>query len=66
MPAKKKHIYQEVEKLAALCKESCTFLWDNPEVGGTEKKSVEYMRNMLSNAGFAITSHEKLQTAFCA
>ena len=34
MPTKKKHIYQEVDKLASLNKDVCTYLWDNPEVGG--------------------------------
>ena len=66
MPAKKKQIYQEVEKLAPLCKSACTFLWDNPEVGGTEVKSAEYMRNLLRDAGFAIVNEEMLPHAFYA
>lgn len=66
MPAKKKHIYQEVEKLAGLCKTTGTYLWDNPEVGGTEKKSADYMRGVLRDAGFAIVNEEKLDTAFYA
>ena len=44
MPNKKKHVYQEVEKLANLNKDICTYLWDNPELGGTETKSSAYMR----------------------
>ncbi len=66
MPAKKKQIYQEVEKLAELNKKTCTFLWENPEVGGTEKKSADYMRNLMRDAGFTITNEEKLEHAFCA
>ncbi len=66
MPTKKKHVYQEVEKLADLCKSTCTFLWDNPEVGGTESKSAEYMRNLLRSEGFAIVNEEKLEHAFYA
>lgn len=66
MPAKKKQIYQEVEKLAGLSKSICTFLWDNPEVGGTEKKSADYMRELLRNEGFAIVNEEKLEHAFYA
>lgn len=66
MPAKKKHVYQEVEKLAPLCKSTCTYLWDNPEVGGTEKKSADYMRELMRDNGFAIVNEEKLDTAFYA
>ena len=66
MPAKKKHVYQEVEKLAPLCRSTCTFLWDNPEVGGTEAKSAAYMRNLLRDAGFTIVNEEKLAHAFYA
>ena len=66
MPTKKKHVYQEVERLAPLCKSTCTFLWDNPEVGGTEVKSAEYMRKLMQDAGFTVTNHEKMEYAFCA
>lgn len=66
MPAKKKHIYQEVDKLAGLCKNTCTFLWDHPELGGNEAKSAEYMRNLLRENGFAIVNEEKLEHAFYA
>ena len=66
MPAKKKHIYQEVEKLANICTGTCTYLWDNPEVGGTEQKSAAYMRKLMSDAGFAIVNEEKLEYAFMA
>ena len=66
MPNKKKHVLQEVEKLANLNKEVCTYLWDNPEVGGTEDKSVVYMRKVMSDAGFAIVNEEKMPTAFYA
>ena len=66
MPAKKKQIIQEVEKLASLCKSTCSFLWNNPEVGGTEQKSSEYMRGLLRDAGFAITNEERLPYAFLA
>ena len=62
----KNHVFQEVEKLAGLCKNTCTFLWENPEVGGTEEKSAEYMRSLLRDAGFAIVNEEKLAHAFYA
>ena len=66
MPAKKKQIIQEVEKLADLCKNTCTFLWENPEVGGTEKKSSTYMRDLMIQEGFAISNVKQLEYAFCA
>ena len=66
MPVKKKHIYQEVDKLADLCKSTCTYLWDNPEVGGEEKKSVVFMRELMEKEGFKITNHEKMDYAFVA
>ena len=66
MPTKKKHIYQEVDKLAGFCRDSCTFLWDNPELGGTEKASAAYMRNLLKNEGFTIVDEPRLEHAFYA
>jgi len=66
MPAKKKQIYQEVDKLADLCLDSCKFLWDNPELGGTEKASADYMRNLLREEGFTIVDEPKLEHAFYA
>ena len=66
MPTKKKQIYQEVDKLADICHRTCRFLWDNPEVGGTEQVSSGYMRNLLQSEGFTIVNHEKLDYAFYA
>lgn len=66
MPGKKKHVYQEVEKLAALSKQICTDLWDDPEVGGTEQKSAAYMRDLMAKEGFKITNQPKMEYAFMA
>lgn len=66
MPAKKKQVYLEVEKLADICRDSCSFLWDNPEVGGEEKVSAGYMRDLLRSEGFTIVNNEKLEHAFYA
>ena len=66
MPTKKKHIYQEVDKLADFCQNSCTFLWDNPELGGAEKASANYMRNLLKNEGFTIVDEPRMEHAFYA
>ena len=66
MPTKKKTIYQEVDRLAGFCQDSCGFLWDNPELGGAEKVSADYMRNRLRNAGFAIVEEPRMEHAFYA
>ena len=66
MPVKKKQVVQEVEKLAGLCKNTCTFLWENPEVGGTEKKSAAYMYDLMEKEGFAMSRVPQLEYAFCA
>ena len=58
MPAKKKQIIQEVEKLSGLCKDTCTFLWENPEVGGTEQKSSAYMRDLMIQEGFQLSGEK--------
>lgn len=62
----KQKVYQEVGKLEALCRKSCKFLWENPETGGNEKKSADYMRNLLSREGLSIINHDKLEHAFYA
>lgn len=62
----KEEIYEKIAELEPLCQESCQFLWNHPEVGGTEKESAAYIRKVLSNEGFVIVNHEKLEHAFYA
>ena len=62
----KQTVFDKVNALESLCGSSCQFLWDNPEVGGTEEKSANYMRNLLKEAGFTIVNEEKLPHAFYA
>ncbi len=62
----KQTVYQKIDELEPLCKESCQFLWNHPEVGGTEKESAAYMRSVLSKEGFVIVNEEKLEHAFYA
>lgn len=59
-------IADQVNQLEALCKESCRRLWENPEVGGTEKQSSDYMRELLRKEGFVIVNEERLPYAFYA
>lgn len=62
----KQFIYDQVDRLESLCRESCQYLWDNPEIGGEEKKSADYMRKIFSREGFVIVNEEKMEHAFYA
>ncbi len=62
----KQLVLENVKELEALCEESCQFLWNHPEVGGTEKESAEYLRNVLCREGFIIVNHEKVEHGFYA
>lgn len=62
----KQMIYDEVNKLAPLCQEICRKLWANPETGGNEKKSADYIRGILEKEGFAIVNESHLPHAFYA
>ena len=62
----KQTVFDKVNALEGLCSNSCQFLWDNPEVGGTEEKSANYMRSLLKDAGFTIVNEEKMPHAFYA
>ncbi|MGM9589967.1 MAG: amidohydrolase [Faecousia sp.] len=66
MSTTKNHIYAEVDRISGITMETCKFLWENPETGGNEKVSADYMRNLLRGEGFAIINEEKLEHAFCA
>lgn len=62
----KQDIYDEVQGLASLCQTIARQLWQHPEVGGTEKKSAEYMRKVLRKEGFEIVNSTTLEHAFYA
>ena len=57
----KQFVFDQVNQLETLCTESCRWLWENPEVGGQEKQSADYMRNILSKEGFVIVNEEKME-----
>lgn len=59
-------VYKNVDDLESICRESCQYLWNHPEVGGTEKRSADYMRNLLNKEGFVIVNEEKMEHAFYA
>ena len=62
----KTELIQEMEKLRPFCTDICRDLWEHPETGGNEKRSSDYMRNLLSEEGFVIVNEEKLPYAFYA
>lgn len=62
----KQSVYNIVNDLEGLCRESCGYLWEHPEVGGTEKASADYMRKLLSEEGFVIVNEERMEHAFYA
>lgn len=59
-------IYSLVNELQKQLAESCRFLWAHPEVGGTERQSSDYMRQLLREAGFTIHDVAEMPHAFYA
>ena len=62
----KKTLFDHVQNLEPLCQEVARFLWNNPEVGGQEKKSAAYLRNVLEKEGFKIVNGNRLEHSFYA
>ncbi|MCI8638081.1 MAG: amidohydrolase [Coprococcus sp.] len=63
---KKQEMYDEVESLAPICQEISRKLWENPETGGDEKESADYLRKLLEEEGFTIVNTEHMEHAFYA
>lgn len=62
----KEDIKELVKDLNKTLEEASRYIWNNPELGGEEKLSVDYYRNLFSKEGFKIVENEKLPTAFYA
>ena len=62
----KQAIYQETEKLFPKALEACRFIWDHPEVGGTEEVSSAYFMDLLEKEGFTVKTDERCPHAFYA
>ena len=62
----KKTLFDVVQALEPLCQDVARFLWNNPEVGGEEKKSAAYLRELLENEGFRIVNGQRLEHSFYA
>lgn len=62
----KQNLFRTTDELAPLCSSMCKKLWENPECGGYEKESADYLRGILRDEGFIIVNEEKLKHAFYA
>lgn len=62
----KQEMLKGMEHLEAVCAETCSRLWENPETGGNEQASAGYMRELLKKEGFVIVNEAKLPHAFYA
>lgn len=62
----KKDLHNEVKKMEPLLRSTSRIIWENPEVGGTEKKAADYFRKLLGDEGFTIVDEEHLEHAFYA
>ena len=62
----KQEVINQVASLESLHANICDSLWNNPELGGHEKKSADLFRNVLEKEGFKIVNNDKLEHAFYA
>lgn len=62
----KKELFEMVKNLEPLCRNSCRFIWNHPELGGAEKESADYYRQVMADEGFVLVNEEKLEHAFYA
>jgi len=62
----KQDLHNEVKNMESLLQSTCRTIWEHPEVGGTEKRSADYFRQMLKDEGFTIVNEEHLEHAFYA
>lgn len=62
----KKELLEQMEDIKHFCEEISIHLWENPEIAGQEKKSANYIRDILRDEGFVIVNEDKLPNAFYA
>ena len=60
----KRTIYEIVDRLEPKLQDAARYIWQNPELGGTEEKSSAYYRKMIGDAGFEIHDIEDMPYAF--
>ena len=60
----KQELYDIVQGLEKFNQKTCRYIWENPEVGGTEKKSVQYYKKALKDEGFTIHESKYYDNSF--
>ena len=62
----KNKIYEIVDRLRPTLETASRYIWENPELGGTEDKASSYYRRLISEAGFKVHNIEGMPYAFYA
>ena len=62
----KDKFYEEVNKASDIGISACKYLWNNPEISGSEEESSKYMSKILEENGFRIVWNDKVPHAFYA
>ena len=62
----KQEVINQVTSLESLHDDICDTLWNNPELGGFEKKSADLFRNVFEKEGFKIINNDNLEHTFYA
>lgn len=62
----KSNIYEIVENLRPTLEAAARYIWENPELGGTEEKASAYYRKLIQDAGFTLHDIPEMPYAFYA
>ena len=62
----KNRIYEIVDHLNPTLQVAARYIWENPELGGTEEKASSYYRRTIGEAGFKVHDIEGMPNAFYA
>ena len=62
----KSKIYEIVDHLNPTLQVAARYIWENPELGGTEEKASSYYRRTISEAGYTVHDIEGMPYAFYA
>lgn len=62
----KSSIYEIVDRLNPALQDAARYIWDNPELGGTEEKASAYYRKMIGDAGYQVHDIDGMPYAFYA
>ncbi len=62
----KQEIFDQTQDLQEFCENICRTLWNHPELSGEEKESSRYMKQVLEEEEFQITTDARIPYAFMA